>query len=146
MLRVNVYSKEYFIQMRAFRMWFVYVGGLVFRCKFYGGWKIAESACILAGVGYAGVDSNGEHRWNRCENANISKIELAQSPRDYIGFWNIKTNQWLRNCIYLRLQEVKGHKVFANFATYVTSAFWHGFSKSRHLNNSAYQVELMLIT
>ncbi|KAJ3410393.1 lysophospholipid acyltransferase, partial [Chytridiales sp. JEL 0842] len=116
-----------------FRMWYVYVGGLIMRCKYYGAWKIAESSCILAGVGYAGVDEKGDHRWNLCENVNISKIELAQSPRDYIGFWNIKTNQWLRNCIYLRLQETQSNRTIANFCTYTTSAVWHGFNPSYYL-------------
>jgi lysophospholipid acyltransferase len=31
--------------------------------KYYFGWSLAEGACILAGIGYNGVDKNGTKKW-----------------------------------------------------------------------------------
>ncbi|KAJ3330281.1 lysophospholipid acyltransferase [Blyttiomyces sp. JEL0837] len=54
--------------------------------------------------------------------------------RDFIGAWNIKTNQWLRNCIYLRMvHEGKSHPAVASFVTFAASAFWHGFYPGYYL-------------
>ncbi|KAJ3194706.1 lysophospholipid acyltransferase [Irineochytrium annulatum] len=121
-------TPSFAVQPFLFRLWFLQVAGLVVRCKYYGAWKISEGVCILSGVGYTGKDAvTGADVWDRCENANIVKLETAQSPRAFIGSWNILTNQWLRNCVYNRIVEAGGKQSQANWATWVCSAFWHGF-------------------
>lgn len=111
------------------RVLIMHMVGFTARTKYYGVWSMAEGACILAGLGYNGVDpTTGKVSWNRAQNINPWAVETAQSSRDYLSGWNMKTNSWLRNYIYLRVTP-RGKKpgFRASMATFVTSAFWHGF-------------------
>jgi lysophospholipid acyltransferase len=62
-------------------------------------------------------------------------VESAQNTRAYLGNWNINTNNWLRNYMYLRVTP-RGKKpgFRASMATFVTSAFWHGFYPGYYLS------------
>lgn len=111
------------------RIWQLYMLGLVTRMKYYGVWSLSEGACILCGIGYNGIDpATGRAKWDRLTNIKPWEIETAQNARAYLGFWNINTNNWLKNYMYLRVTP-KGKKpgFRATLATFVTSAFWHGF-------------------
>jgi lysophospholipid acyltransferase len=111
------------------RVWQLYMLGLTTRMKYYGVWSLSEGACILSGIGYNGLDpKSGRAKWDRLTNIKPLEIEMAQNTRAFLGFWNINTNQWLRNYMYLRVTP-KGKKpgFQATLATFVTSAFWHGF-------------------
>lgn len=117
------------------RVWLMYMLGLTSRMKYYGVWSLTEGACIMAGIGFAGVDpQTGKAKWDRVENVNPWGIELAQNSRAYLDSWNKNTNKWLRNYIYLRVTP-KGKKpgFRATLATFVTSAFWHGFYPGYYL-------------
>jgi len=111
------------------RVWQLYMLGFTTRMKYYAVWSLSEGACILSGIGYNGIDpSTNRARWDRLTNIKPLEIETAQNARAYLGFWNINTNHWLRNYMYLRVTP-KGKKpgFRATLATFVTSAFWHGF-------------------
>ncbi|KAL1649389.1 Lysophospholipid acyltransferase [Didymella pomorum] len=111
------------------RVWQLYMLGLTTRMKYYGVWSLSEGACILSGIGYNGIDAKtGRAKWDRLTNIKPIAIETAQNTRAFLGEWNINTNLWLRNYMYLRVTP-KGQKpgFGATFATFVTSAFWHGF-------------------
>jgi lysophospholipid acyltransferase len=109
---------------------------LTARTKYYGVWTISEGACILAGLGYNGVDpATGKVSWDRLQNINPMGVEFAQNTRAYLENWNINTNKWLRNYIYLRVTP-RGKKpgFRASLATFTTSAFWHGFYPGYYLS------------
>lgn len=111
------------------RVWQLYMLGLTVRMKYYGVWSLSEGACILSGIGYNGVDpKTGRAKWDRLTNIHPIAIETAQNTRAFLGEWNINTNLWLRNYMYLRVTP-KGQKpgFGATLATFITSAFWHGF-------------------
>lgn len=111
------------------RVFYLHMLGLTTRMKYYGVWSLTEGSCILAGIGYRGIDpATGKASWDRCQNVKPLQIELAQNTHAYLGNWNINTNLWLRNYVYLRVTP-KGKKpgFRATLATFVTSAFWHGF-------------------
>ena len=117
------------------RIWFLEMLGLTTRFKYYGVWSLTEGACILSGMGYKGIDpKSGRVQWDKLRNVNPWGIESAQNSRAYLENWNINTNNWLRNCIYLRVTP-KGKKpgFRASLATFVTSAFWHGFYPGYYL-------------
>ncbi|KAF2865045.1 MBOAT family protein-like protein [Massariosphaeria phaeospora] len=117
------------------RVWNVYMLGFTTRMKYYGIWSLAEGSCILTGIGYNGLDPvTGRAKWDRLTNIKPLDIELAQNGRAYMGSWNINTNHWLRNYMYLRVTP-KGKKpgFRATLATFVTSAFWHGFYPGYYL-------------
>lgn len=125
------YMKYGFIR----RVWILYMRGLTARMKYYGVWALTEGACILSGIGYRGVDKvTGKAQWDRLTNVKPLEIEFAQNVRAYLGGWNINTNSWLRNYVYLRVTP-KGQKpgFLATLATFVTSAFWHGFYPGYYL-------------
>jgi lysophospholipid acyltransferase len=117
------------------RVWYLQMLGFTTRLKFYGVWTLTEGACILSGMGYKGVDpKTGRVDWNRLQNVNPWGVETAQNSHAYLGNWNMNTNNWLRNYVYLRVTP-KGKKpgFRASLATFVTSAFWHGFYPGYYL-------------
>ena len=117
------------------RVWMLEMLGLTTRFKYYGVWSLTEGACILSGMGFGGVDQKtGRVQWDRLRNVYPWGIESAQNSRAYLENWNINTNTWLRNCVYLRVTP-KGRKpgFRASLATFVTSAFWHGFYPGYYL-------------
>lgn len=117
------------------RVWQLYMFGLTVRMKYYAVWSLSEGSCILSGIGYNGIDpETNRAKWDRLTNIKPWKIETAQNARAYLGFWNINTNHWLRNYMYLRVTP-KGQKpgFRATLATFVTSAFWHGFYPGYYL-------------
>ncbi|KAM3459826.1 hypothetical protein MY5147_001426 [Beauveria neobassiana] len=117
------------------RVFIMYATGVVTRLKYYGVWTLTEGACILAGLGYNGVDSvTGKVSWNRLQNIDPIGVETAQNPRAYLGGWNMNTNHWLRNYVYLRVTP-RGKKpgFRASMITFATSALWHGFYPGYYL-------------
>jgi lysophospholipid acyltransferase len=117
------------------RVWLLHMFGFTARLKYYGVWSLTEGACILSGLGYKGVDpKTGRVQWNRLQNVSPLGLETAQNTRGYLENWNINTNHWLRNYMYLRVT-AKGKKpgFRASMATFVTSAFWHGFYPGYYL-------------
>lgn len=118
------------------RIFILHMLGFTSRLKYYGVWYLTEGACILSGMGYKGVNPNtGRVQWDRLQNVNPWGMETAQNTRTYLGNWNINTNNWLRNYMYLRVTR-KGKKpgFRASLATFVTSAIWHGFYPGYYLS------------
>ena len=117
------------------RVWFLEMLGVTTRMKYYGVWSLTEGACILSGLGYRGIDpKSGKVQWDRLRNVSPWGIESAQNSRAYLENWNINTNNWLRNCVYLRVTPKSKKPGFrASLATFVTSAFWHGFYPGYYL-------------
>lgn len=118
------------------RVWILYMLALSTRMKYYGVWCLTEGACILSGMGYKGIDAKkGRVQWNRLQNVSPWGIETAQNTRAYLENWNMNTNNWLRNYMYLRVTP-KGKKpgFRASLATFVTSAVWHGFYPGYYLS------------
>ncbi len=117
------------------RIWILEMLGFTTRLKYYGVWALTEGACILSGIGYKGIDpKSGRVQWNRLQNVNPWGIETAQNSRAYLENWNINTNHWLRNYMYLRVTPKGKRPGFrASLATFVTSAFWHGFYPGYYL-------------
>ncbi|KAI0115820.1 MBOAT family protein [Nemania sp. FL0031] len=117
------------------RIFVLHMVGFTARTKYYGVWFLAEGSCILAGLGYNGVDpSTGRVSWNRLQNIRPWGVETAQNSRGYLENWNMNTNKWLRYYIYLRVTPRNRKPGFrASMATFVTSAFWHGFYPGYYL-------------
>ncbi|KAH6624912.1 MBOAT, membrane-bound O-acyltransferase family-domain-containing protein [Chaetomium sp. MPI-SDFR-AT-0129] len=118
------------------RLFLLHMVGFTARTKYYGVWTLSEGACILAGLGYNGVDPlTGKVSWDRLRNIDPWGVEFAQNTRGYLEGWNINTNKWLRNYVYLRVTP-RGKKpgFRASLATFTTSAFWHGFHPGYYLS------------
>ncbi|KAJ3301898.1 lysophospholipid acyltransferase [Blyttiomyces sp. JEL0837] len=136
---VGTFNYEYALTKGYLEMPF-WKSGSIQRAQFYVAWKLSEGACILSGFGYNGNDENGKPRWDACINVKVWNIEFAENIREFLGNWNIKTAQWLRNSVYLRIApepladqtpeeraKARGNSGVATLLTFVCSAFWHGF-------------------
>lgn len=129
-------SADYNLRGFFHRVFTLYMVGFTARTKYYGVWSLTEGSCILAGLGFNGVDpKTGRISWDRVRNINPWGVESAQNTRAYLANWNMNTNSWLRNCIYLRVTP-RGRKpgFRASVATFTTSAFWHGFYPGYYLS------------
>lgn len=131
----TVLSDSYMRRNFFHRIWILEMLGFTTRLKYYGVWSLTEGACILSGMGYGGIDSKtGKVRWDRLNNVYPWGIESAQNSRAYLENWNKNTNNWLRQCIYLRVTPHGKKPGFrASLATFTTSAFWHGFYPGYYL-------------
>lgn len=101
--------------------------GLTARWKYYFIWSVSEAALILGGLGFSGRSADGSPRWNRAQNVDILKVELAGSGAQIPLFWNIHVGNWLRFYVYERLTPRGAKPGFLQLlCTQVVSAVWHG--------------------
>ena len=103
-----------------------------------------QGAAVLTGLGFTGYDSSGNSRWNDASNVDILGIEFPTGFKGLIDSWNIKTNIWLRECVYKRVTP-KGKKpgFWSSMATFGTSAFW--VSEFRSLFSFASDFLILLV-
>ncbi|GAA5976711.1 hypothetical protein JCM5350_006728 [Sporobolomyces pararoseus] len=107
------------------RIGFMNLAGFVARTKYYAVWCMAETAFIVAGLGY---NPQTKH-YDASRNVRISSIELAPNFKILLDSWNMNTNVWLRECIYKRVAKTGKKPGFKSTQiTFITSALWHGFN------------------
>lgn len=84
-----------------------------------------QGAAIVSGYGFSGFTPSGATRWEGAGNVQIWNIEFAPNLKVLLDSWNMKTNVWLRECVYKRVTP-KGKKpgFRSSMITFVTSAFW----------------------
>lgn len=116
-----------------YRICYMWAVSFVFRLKYYAAWSISEASCIVAGLGYNGYDPvKKKMYWNRVQNIDPKAFETGQNIHDCLEAWNMNTNKWLKNFVYLRCCNIDretgkpSRGVLPTFATFATSAFWHG--------------------
>lgn len=98
---------------------------LIERTKYYGIWTLTEGAAILTGFGFTGYTPTGKSTWRGAANLDVLNVEFAPNFKVLLDSWNMKTNTWLRECIYKRVTP-KGRKpgFKSSMLTFGTSAFW----------------------
>lgn len=108
--------------------------GFFERTKYYAIWTLTEGAAILTGLGFTGFGPRGETRWEGAANVKVMQIEFAPNMKVLLDSWNMKTNVWLRECVYKRVTP-KGKKpgFRSSMITFATSAFWHGIAGGYYL-------------
>ncbi|KAH6896401.1 endoplasmic reticulum protein [Coprinopsis sp. MPI-PUGE-AT-0042] len=84
---------------------------------------------FLTGLGFTGFGPGGEAVWNGAANVHVMAIEFPSNFKVLLDSWNMKTNVWLRECVYKRVTP-KGKKpgFSSSMITFGTSAFWHGIA------------------
>ncbi len=80
------------------RLLYLWVAVTLFRFKYYFVWTLAEAGGIASGLAYNGRDAMGGCIWNRLNNVDAHKVELATNTSDMLNHWNKGTTFWLRNC------------------------------------------------
>lgn len=130
-MHYNHVLDSWYIQLPFYkRILWLQFAGIVTRTKYYVAWKLAESACVLAGVSYG-----GNNNFDKLQNISILGLEFGQSPKGMLDNWNINTAHWLRRSVYMRLSVGKDGKPTTNaeLITFMISAFWHGFRPGFYL-------------
>ncbi|GBB99659.1 hypothetical protein RclHR1_00360008 [Rhizophagus clarus] len=116
------------------KLLYIQIASFCARLKYYIVWLLAEGACILSGLGFNGYDERGDAKWDRVSNIDIIAYETADNIKSLLDTWNINTNKWLRNYVYLRVTPPgKKPNFFSTIATFGTSAIWHGFYPGYYL-------------
>ena len=88
---------------------------------------ICQGACIVTGLGFSGYDAEGHSTWDDIANINIPWVEMAPNFKILLDSWNIRTNIWLRECVYKRVTPQGRKPGFkSTILTFMTSAVWHG--------------------
>ncbi|KAL8287422.1 hypothetical protein RQP46_003280 [Phenoliferia psychrophenolica] len=120
LLERDVATRSFF-----YKFAFMNCAGLVARTKYYAAWCIAESACIVSGIGYNPATGS----YDAARNIRIRSFELAPNFKTMLDSWNLHTNVWLRECIYKRVTKPGTKPGFASAQiTFITSALWHGIN------------------
>jgi len=125
-----IYQGTFSLTVHSFFYYQIY--GTVERCKYYALWTLTEGASILTGLGFSGfaVTSPAEKnklvpQWNGAANVIVSEIEFPSNFKVLLDSWNMKTNVWLRECVYKRVAPAgKKPGISATILTYLTSALW----------------------
>ncbi|KAI0773970.1 MBOAT-domain-containing protein [Fomes fomentarius] len=117
------------------RIIFLQICGFFERTKYYAVWTLTEGASIQTGLGFTGYNEKGGTKWEGAANVNVWNIEFAENTKVLLDSWNMKTNIWLRECVYKRVTP-KGKKpgFRSSLATFATSAFWHGIAPGYYLS------------
>jgi len=64
----------------------------------------------------------------------VLNIEFAENFKMLLDSWNMKTNVWLRECIYKRVTKKGAKPGFkSSMTTFIVSAIWHGVSPGYYL-------------
>jgi len=84
----------------------------------------SKGASILTGLGFTGV-LDGKPQWDGAANVKMWQIEYPSNFKILLDSWNMKTNVWLRECVYKRVTP-KGKKPgnASSMITFMTSALW----------------------
>jgi lysophospholipid acyltransferase len=111
-----------------YKVFYYYIAIFSMRMFYYAGWCITDGGIIASGLGYGGKNKEGKDVFDHIYSIKILSVELELSPQIMIQHWNHQIHLWLKYYIYNRTL-VKGKKpgLINNLATFVTSAFWHGF-------------------
>ncbi|KAH9483154.1 Lysophospholipid acyltransferase [Psilocybe cubensis] len=110
------------------------LGGPIERAKYYAIWTLTEGASVLTGLGFTDFGLHGKPNWDRAANVKVWTIEFPSNFKVLLDAWNMKTNVWLRECVYKRVTP-KGKKPgnLSQMITFFTSAFWHGIASGYYL-------------
>ncbi|ODV94415.1 hypothetical protein PACTADRAFT_25649, partial [Pachysolen tannophilus NRRL Y-2460] len=141
-------SPEYFFTTEfqkktlLYKIWYLYISAFFYRLRYYAVWLIAEGSCILSGIGYNGYDKQKDKfYWNRVQNIDPYAFETSQNVHTGFEAWNMNTNKWLKNYVYLRTVVKRDPITFkpqpgflSTFATFATSAMWHGTKPGYYLS------------
>ncbi|KZV75106.1 MBOAT-domain-containing protein [Peniophora sp. CONT] len=118
-----------------FRIGYMQACQFIERTKYYGIWTLTEGAAILTGFGFTGYTPSGKSIWHGAANLDVVNVEFAPNFKVLLDSWNMKTNTWLRECIYKRVTP-KGKKpgFMSSMLTFGTSAFWHGIAPGYYMS------------
>lgn len=124
------------------RFWVSHLVSVAIRLKYYGGWYLAEGACVSSGFGYSGKNEDGSHTWDYVDQADIIGVEFSTNLRHVMNYWNKSVARWLFNYVFTRVTpdpKLTGKRNSATdrfvglICTFLVSALWHGLYSGYYL-------------
>eukprot|EP01101_Sappina_pedata_P008811 TRINITY_DN496_c0_g1_i1.p1 TRINITY_DN496_c0_g1~~TRINITY_DN496_c0_g1_i1.p1 ORF type:complete len:474 (+),score=72.26 TRINITY_DN496_c0_g1_i1:19-1440(+) len=128
-----ILTEDFDRQSALYKIGYLWLSCVILRSMYYFAWLLSETGCIICGLSYNGKDQNGNLKWDRATNIKPYDWEMSQNMHDAVGFWNIRVMGWLKKYIYLRVRPGKKPGMLNSVATYIVSAFWHGFYPGYYL-------------
>lgn len=141
---------EFYDETVFYRIWVSFLVFLWMRCRMYSAWMIAESICILNGIGIYPEEScpaagkgpnkidvfneqmNGKttkYNSEAVRNLDIWSVEFGGTFRGAMRAWNRTVQYWLANYVYKRVPRAVGMLL-----TISVSAYWHGVHPGYYLS------------
>lgn len=109
------------------RVGYMVVAYRVLLMRYAAIWLISDGHCILSGLGYAGLDHLSRHRWNNVSNFLPLRFATASSIGDYVGSFNVNTNNWVKEYVFKRLRFLNNRNL-SSLGSLVFLAVWHGLA------------------
>lgn len=131
-----IFTLEFKNKSFFYKSHYLVILSFIFRLKYYAAWTISEASCMVCGLSYNGFDKKTQKiKWNRVQNIDIWRFELAQNSHETLEAWNMNTNKWLKHYVYLRVARKGSKPSFrSTLFTFITSAFWHGTRPGYYLS------------
>ena len=133
---INIVTNEYFpltyIMSTEFREKSLIMARLIAYVSSYGAsakitaaFLLSESACVLAGMTFNGIDATGAIDWSGWKNMDLKRHYFSTSPVECIKGNNLTTNKWSSLYVFKRLRFL-GNKALSKCLTMLFFAVWHG--------------------
>lgn len=123
------------------RFLYSYACGPIGRAKYYVAWGLTYSSLIFSGMSYGETIKDGKiiRDVEKGSYGSILYNEFGMNPKWKLAYWNMSIHIWLKYNVYIRVlcldgKLFKNNKVIASFATFIFSAFWHGFYPSYYVS------------
>ena len=107
--------------------------------KYFFGFKLCLLPIHISGLSYEPAKEGDQ--FLGVDYMNIKTFITTANPQSKINSWNLPVQQWLRKCIYERLNT---SKQTAKFLTFIFSSFWHGFYGGYYITFTIFFIELHL--
>ncbi|KAL4485701.1 hypothetical protein ABPG72_010963 [Tetrahymena utriculariae] len=130
----HVITSEYGNQNTLYKVVYYNVAILLIRIRYYAGWLMIQCSCASTGITY----NDSSKKFDQIVTVEES-LEFSHEVKVIVDKWNKTIQVWLKRYVYFRLyseQEIKNSKTKASYAQYATilvSAFWHGFYPGYYL-------------
>lgn len=111
----------------------------------------------LTGLGFQIITNKVEHKeteirqdYTRIKNIDVYEMELNPHPTNVFRVWNITSAIWLKRYVrdrfiyYKDLNPSPSLKNISYLATFMISAFWHGFYPSYYIMFTHFPFMVML--
>lgn len=141
-----VWSEEFTSHSFVYRLAYTFVSWMGQRQFYYIAFMFETSDIIASGLGYNGrklvegvsKDSpvkGGDHRWDKIIGVYIYEVETATNCNSLLRAWNYRVHIWLKHYVSERLTAKDERPTTWHYlATYMISAFWHGFYPLYYVN------------
>ena len=141
-----VWSEEFTSHPLVYRLVYTFFSWMGQRQFYYIAFMFETSDIIASGLGYNGrevvkgesKDSfaiGGDHKWDKIIGVYIYEVETASNCNSLLRAWNHRVHIWLKHYVSERLTGKDERPTGWHYlATYMISAFWHGFYPMYYVN------------